>query len=766
MQAPRAPLARGPRSVACALSCACLALIAALFLREALFGPRVLCQADALLAFEPWSSVAPEGHRPANPLLLDQSLVVLPWLDFAAERVRAGELPLWNPYNYCGQPIAAAATGAFWHPLSWAYFAAPSLAHYERAAFVRLLLAGLFTWLFLRRLQLGAPAALLGAICFMLSGFLVAWLNHPHANVAILLPALLWLTERAAQREQRASSVAWIALASALALLGGHLQTALHVLLASQVYALARARGPQDALVQGGARARLRLGALHASGLALGALLAAPQLLPMAEYLGHSRARELFAALEVTSPVPLAAALRMLVQPHAFGAPHTHDYAGPLGDNLNYSELVGGYASVTALVLAGCAAVCAWRESRVRRFALGALLALLVAWQCEPLYSLAHALPVLGSTKLLRLLLLVAFAIAVLAAIGLEALSARLRLAPATRAMLAALACALATAELFAAGRGFNPAIEPELVAPATPLTDFLAAQPQPYRALAVDNTILLPQANLFHRVPLVSGYDSVEDRRMVELVALLSRAPAAGLEHYAPAGLGAREALFIKEIRSFDRLEALPLASLLGVEYLIARHELPAPLELVHESSLRVYANPHALPRVFAARDWIELEGAAALERLGAPDFDPRLALLEAGAHERGEHARAAHAAHAARAASASAAPSREVELESCEPRALHARTRFEQPGLLVVAHSFDPGWKARVNGERVPLERVDHALSGLFVPAGEARVELEYAPDSLRLGFALAAAGALACAALLALAARRSFAPRAARA
>jgi len=730
-----------------------LALIAALFLREALFGSRVLCQADALLAFEPWRSVAPAGHQPANPLLLDQAIVVLPWLDFAAERVRAGELPLWNPHNYCGQPIAAAASGAFWHPLSWAYYAVPSLAHYGWAAFARFLCAGLFTWLFLRRLQLGALPALLGAICFMLSGFLVAWLNHPHANAAIMLPVLLWLIERAAQRSERASFPAWIALASALALLGGHLQTALHVLIASQAYAVFRAPSPADARALAGWRERARFGALHAVGLVLGALLAAPQLVPMAEYLGHSRARELFATLEVTSPVPLAAALRMLVQPHAFGAPHTHDYTGPLGDNLNYSELVGGYASATALVLAGCAALCALREPRVWRFWLGALFALLVAWQCEPLYALAHGTPILGSTKLLRLLLLVAFGIAVLAAFGLEALSARLKLAPAARAALAALACALATAELFAAGRGFNPAIERELVAPATPLTDFLAAQAQPYRALAVDNTILLPQANLFHRVPMVSGYDSVEDRRMVELVALLSRAPAAGLERYAPPGLGAQEVLFIKEIRSFDRSEALPLASLLGVKYLLAQHELPAPLELVHESSVRVYENPHALPRAFAARAWLELEGAPALARLGSPDFDPRVALLEAGASERGEHARAAHAM---RAESESEEPSQIVELELCEPRELRVRTRFERAGLLVVSQSFDPGWKARINGERVPLERVDHALSGVFVPAGEARVELEYAPDSLRIGLCCAALAALACAALFVLGAR----------
>jgi hypothetical protein len=144
----------------------------------------------------------------------------------------------------------------------------------------------------------------------------------------------------------------------------------------------------------------------------------------------------------------------------------------------------------------------------------------------------------------------------------------------------------------------------------------------------------------------------------------------------------------------------------------------------------------------------------------LGAADFDPRVALLEAGASERGEHARAASAARTASANEGAAIGALEpaVELERCEPRLLSARTRFGQAGLLVVSQTFDPGWKARVNGARVPLERVDHALSGVFVPAGEARVELEYAPDSVRLGLGCAAAAALACAALLAFGARRA--------
>ena len=47
---------------------------------------------------------------------------------------------------------------------------------------------------------------------------------------------------------------------------------------------------------------------------------------------------------------------------------------------------------------------------------------------------------------------------------------------------------------------------------------------------------------------------------------------------------------------------------------------------------------------------------------------------------------------------------------------------------GLLVISQPFYPGWRADVDGEQVPIYRVDYLLQGLPLTAGDHRVELRY--------------------------------------
>jgi hypothetical protein len=72
----------------------------------------------------------------------------------------------------------------------------------------------------------------------------------------------------------------------------------------------------------------------------------------------------------------------------------------------------------------------------------------------------------------------------------------------------------------------------------------------------------------------------------------------------------------------------------------------------------------------------------------------------------------------------------------------------RAEGPGVLVMAHSWDPGWAATVDGRPAALLRVNHAQVGLVLPAGTHRVSLRYRARGLVAGAWLAAAAAAALA------------------
>ncbi len=64
-----------------------------------------------------------------------------------------------------------------------------------------------------------------------------------------------------------------------------------------------------------------------------------------------------------------------------------------------------------------------------------------------------------------------------------------------------------------------------------------------------------------------------------------------------------------------------------------------------------------------------------------------------------------------------------------------------------MVVAETWDPGWRATVNGEPAPVEPVDGVLMGVSVPPGPGALALTYRPQGIVWGTALTLLGFAAC-------------------
>ncbi|WP_428274362.1 hypothetical protein [Candidatus Palauibacter sp.] len=75
--------------------------------------------------------------------------------------------------------------------------------------------------------------------------------------------------------------------------------------------------------------------------------------------------------------------------------------------------------------------------------------------------------------------------------------------------------------------------------------------------------------------------------------------------------------------------------------------------------------------------------------------------------------------------------------------PDRLRLEVFSERPALLAVSDNWYPAWKARVNGESVPVMRAYHTLRAVPVPAGRGEVEMYYESRllgwSFRLGIAV---------------------------
>ncbi|HMV87785.1 MAG TPA: YfhO family protein, partial [Blastocatellia bacterium] len=85
------------------------------------------------------------------------------------------------------------------------------------------------------------------------------------------------------------------------------------------------------------------------------------------------------------------------------------------------------------------------------------------------------------------------------------------------------------------------------------------------------------------------------------------------------------------------------------------------------------------------------------------------------------------------------------EAKVTRFEPNRIELQTRNQQDGFLVVSEMYYRGWEAWLDGKRVPVEKVDYVLRGLFVPAGEHRVEFIYRAHSFRNGAAWSLLGLL---------------------
>ena len=398
---------------------ATLAAIVGGFFADSLFGGRILSPADVLFASGSFRDVRGTTYEPANRLLIDPVLQFQPWLEFNRAMLRSGRLPLWNSMVGCGAPHLANGQSAVFDPFHLiAYLGRlPDALAWMAAA--RLWFAGVGMFLLARAWSFGPWGRWFSGLAFPFCGFLVVWLLFPVTNVAVWLPWVLLATEGVWERPS-VRGAGRLAVAVGGTLLGGHVQTSAHVLLASLAYSAWR-------FCECGSK---RKGLMAwSAGVALGIGIAAVEVVPLGFYLAKSpvwsdRERERTPPWELARPRVLDSTCTAL--PYLYGSQRRGqpNLAKALGVH-NLNESAGGFAGLATLIWL---APLAWsaRRSQPRVWFLVGLTAfgLFGAFRLPPVDNLLRALPVLGVTDNRRLTLWVAFGLVALGGIGLDRLSA------------------------------------------------------------------------------------------------------------------------------------------------------------------------------------------------------------------------------------------------------------------------------------------------------------------------------------------------------
>ncbi len=391
-----------------------LALLALVLVGPGLAGGMMLAPNDLVTAALPDAPHPPA--RIANGLLGDVAYAVTPWRLLAREEWAAGRLPLWNDRQLLGTPLLANLQSAVFSPWSWLLYLAVPGAGLAALTWLKLVLAGLGMALFTRRLGLHGGAVALAAVSFMLCAHMVCWLQWTIAEVFLLGPWLLWLVRGWLDTGGGRWLMGW-ALGLALALVGGHIESAWNIAVLAGSYAgiglLAQAGATRRTGEGGAGIAFARNSAQFAGASLLGVGLAAAQLLPFLAQLPISLQavdRANIAAHGAQAYLPAEALLTWLV-PNAYGNPIHDLYWGPF----NYNELVG-YVGLIALLFAPLALL--RRPRREPAFWGGvALISAGMAWHV-PGIGLLDDLPGFSSSLLFRLHSITQVAVIVLGALG------------------------------------------------------------------------------------------------------------------------------------------------------------------------------------------------------------------------------------------------------------------------------------------------------------------------------------------------------------
>ncbi|MFN0106004.1 MAG: YfhO family protein [Bryobacteraceae bacterium] len=678
----------------------------------------------------------------------DLSNLDLPRLQFQASAWRHSHLPLWDPYQWVGQPFLGQVTGAA-YPANWLLGAFPFregklsvtvihwyfvLIHFQ---------AALFCYFLCRDLKRSQAASILGGLVFSLGGFLGATEWPQILNGALWIPLVFLFLFRALRGRRALFSAAMSGALLGVSWLSGHHEVPIYATtVVAGVWIAALARGPGRAAI-------LRLGL--AAALATG-LIAAIQILPALEYAPLAKRW----VGQEGGPVGGNERIPYSVHQHYSWSP-----AAAIGIVTPRPPLhIDPFIGIVAFSLALLGIYHGWpRLPQVRVLVSLAAAGLLFAMAAANFIHgvLYSAIPVFGMARVpARALVIFGFAIAPLTAYGLDALGRRA--SPWLARTIFALVAIAALLYAAVAG-GLRPALAHDPVM-LTALTAILGATLfTAFRAHAISMRFALCAVPLLILVEIgnVSGANlasRIAVSRPGYLERLFHHNDIAGFLRAQPqpiridvsvadipynfgdwhgiATLGGFAASATTNLLELEWHKPR-VQDLLGINYYIGAKPARPDLERLTDgvSGLNVYRNPSALPRAWIVHIATQVPSYAVIRsRLDSPEFQPRkeaLLLTSPPALESCSAAEEAKVAH------------------SENPNRVRIDVKLACRGMVILSDTYFPGWHAAVDGRSAAILQPFGALRGIVVEKGDHRIELVYRPASAVTGASLTVIGVL---------------------
>lgn len=645
----------------------------------------------------------------------DFKLANVHWRQFAAQEIRSGRLPLWNPYINSGQPFLAHPESALFYPPNLLYLFLPASYAMTILIVFHLLLSFLGMQMLALKLTKSRSAGMISGLIYTLSGYFAGTIYAGHLNsiISASLFPITFLMFYEAFLMGKLKNIILASISFSLLILSGFPENVVYFgIVVSLFFIILFSRAEFRKNVAS------RLVTLFLI-LLLGTILTSIQLIPAIEYVRQTTRAQGLPYEEAVIFSMTKEELKNLIFPNFY-----HKYIGstyPFWGYLNYFGPVA-FLLVIIAFMTGLSDVI--------------ILALVLIGICGFILSFGSFLPfgiykVLWETipvfKLFRIpshyLLLTIFSVSLLSAYGFKKIKSKY--------IQAIILIIIAVSSL----AFFKPFI----------LTDSNSTYPI-NRTLASEFNKFDKNYRFFHSYGAYTDWSNLMDlfdpnSAISYRVESVKGSDTLLLKSYADfASIIDGRQIVPFSSRPIDVVidnATSPLLNLLSTRYfLMLPNETdlakvdPGRFRLITSTDrFRLYENLTALPhgvilyKAVAPGGRIQIinylrsrEFKYSSEAVVEKDIYPPLAKF-LNKETQGQK------------------PT--VNIISRQPGKTIYQIRSKAPGILLSGDIYYPGWKARINGETAtPVFPVDLALFGVAVPSGNYKLELYFDPDSFKIG------------------------------
>jgi hypothetical protein len=721
---------------------------------RALLTGRIYGPFDLAYSTEPLNWMrAPIGLPPSphSGWLSDVASQMIPWRAAVRDAVQHGQWPLWNRFLFGGSPLAGLAQPATYSPFTLLASVMTIGSGTTYFASIWIFLGALSAFLFARQLGCRETVALFAAAAWPLCTAPAVFLLWPLGESWMLLPLVLAATARVVAKPEFESS-AFLMIALTLTILAGHPESVLQIVLFGSAYGLFLLTGKRSQIV--------RSIAFAAAAGVLAVLLTAIYSLPFEEALKQSDdyyQRKTFYAHWKTGASGTEAlakgAIDLLTWPFGRGWTTT-----------THLE-TGVTTSAAGSIVLTLAAFAVWRirSRQTWFFAVAAAIFGITGADWQTATTFWKKLPLFDISFEAYFVFAAAFSLVALATIAIEFVCTRsqwrllgvhfgvvtivltvasvlllrsgligpvtekwgelafvaeitapammtiILLLPLRAAVLSGALVASVVAQRTAQIGGLYPVFDAAVSYPPVPVFESLRNVRDPFRIVG-QGLALIPGASTMYGLEDVRGYTAMT------FAPYMKTWPLWCTPHTV----------------WFNRVDDLekPFLSFLNVRYAVTwsrEREHPGWREIARQRGSKLLENTRVIPRAFIPQEIAIGRRDAELEMRFAGDFRKRAWIQTADAPYDIQNG------------------SGTVTIKR---RKLGYRlyADMKETGWIVVSEQRWSGWRASIDGERVPIEPANIAFLGIHVPRGSHVVDLRYWPQSFVIGRAISAATLLA--------------------